>query len=226
MSSTHFQLTSWPCSSSTVTATAMGFSEVSRVPGMAVTVGLCDVTVYGPNVAQERLSSVSEASTCTYQVPGFFVIYAPSSEEVNDEVEQQAALREANAKRHEAGSKRRGEWLAKQVKQWEDLGAKHPAHMCALVSEDPHRFGTTVSSISDFVKTHGISVPVGPSEVIGKFIALDASTYGIYSYANTPLTDKCKKYVALLDAMIADGYDASDEEIEAYNAAADHLGGN
>ena len=176
--------------------------------------------------ASQIPADLPEGSVATpHQVPGFFAIYAPTSEEVNDEAEQQAALREANAKQYEAGSERRGAWLAKQIGQWEGLGAKRPAHMCALVADDPHRFGTTVSSISGFVKEHGIDVPVGPSEVIGKFIALDTSTYGIYNYANNPVTENCKKFTALLDAMMADGYEASDEEINIYNRASDHIGG-
>ena len=197
----------------------------SRGVKMAEDVSGMKIVTTVQNASQIPADLPEGAVATPHQVPGFFAIYAPTSEEVNDEVERQAALREANAKRHEAGSERRGAWLAKQIGQWENLGAKHPAHMCALVTEDPHRFGTTVSSISGFVKEHGIDVPVGPSEVIGKFIALDTSTYGIYNYANNPVTENCKKFTALLDAMMADGYEASDEEIDIYNRASDHIGG-
>lgn len=197
----------------------------SRGVKMADDVSGMKIVTTVQNASQIPADLPEGAVATPHQVPGFFAIYAPTSEEVNDEVERQAALREANAKRHEAASERRGEWLAAQIRRWDDLGAKRPAHMCALVTDDPHRFGTTVSSISGFVKEHGIDVPVGPSEVIGKFIALDTSTYGIYNYANNPVAENCKKLTALLDAMMADGYEASDEEIETYNAAADHIGG-
>ena len=98
----------------------------SRGVKMADDVSGMKIVTTVQNASQIPADLPEGAVATPHQVPGFFAIYAPTSEEVNDEVERQAALREANAKRHEAGSDRRGAWLAKQIGKWDELGAKHP----------------------------------------------------------------------------------------------------
>lgn len=190
-----------------------GIGVVGDVTGMRAV-----AVVSKPAEIPEELPDGCVASEHT--VAGFYAIYQPAEDEAVDDAEEQAAAtREALVKQFDEGRLRRGEWIADLVDNW---FFSSPKALIAFVESQERRF--KFPDVRGFVEAHGITVPAGPSEVITAYIAHDSSVYGIWNSAGELARQNCENYTKLLDAMMADGYEASDEEIGTYNQAADYLG--
>lgn len=156
-----------------------------------------------------------------HSVPGFYMLMQPArrDEAVDDERERGRADFETMRYRQREGARRRAAWIASKFSDNNGLGSLKS--LCALVKDDPNRFGPNEKAFMRLAEIE--NMPVGPAEIAKRFIAVNSDC--ILDVHGKPRKAACQSYISLLDAMEQDGYEPDEDEQQIYQAAHDSLEG-
>lgn len=155
-----------------------------------------------------------------HHIPGFFMILAPAPEEeppAPEQVEEDSARAEAEAmaELYAEGTGNRRAWLAEQLAAQSLL-----PNLSRLVAESDNRHAPLVKTFLEATGTKRLNV--GHSEIVLLFENMnDAPGCGILDGTGKPRPKACERYIALMDAMEADGYEPDEDEQAIYQKATD-----
>lgn len=155
-----------------------------------------------------------------HSIPGFFMILAPAPEEeppAPEQVEEDSARAEAEAmaELYAEGTVNRRAWLAEQLAAQSLL-----PNLSRLVTENENRHAPLVKAFIEATDTKHLNV--GQSEIVLLFESMnDAPGCGILDGTGKPRPKACERYIALMDAMEADGYEPDEDEQAIYQKATD-----
>lgn len=90
-------------------------------------------------------------------------------------------------------------------------------HLWELVDSSPYAY-----NVSQFVERAELDMPKGPADTLYAYLCKQGD---LYSYHDHPHPDRCKTFIALTDAMEADGYEPPEDEQRLYCIAKECLEG-
>lgn len=192
---------------------ARGIAVVDDAQGMAM---VCNLN----KIAQLPEDLPDGCVAMRHSIPGFFMILAPAPEEeppAPEQVEEDSARAEAEAmaELYAEGTVNRRAWLAEQLAAQSLL-----PNLSRLVAENENRHAPLVKAFIEATDTKHLNV--GQSEIVLLFESMnDAPGCGILDGTGKPRPKACERYIALMDAMEADGYEPDEDEQTIYQKATD-----
>lgn len=136
---------------------------------------------------------------------------APTTEDISPE---QAARDQAKAEHdalYEICETTREQWIISNLEDDNE-------HLWELVDSSPY-----VYRVSRFIERAELNIPKGPADTLNAYLDNRGNLYG---YHDDPHPDRCKTFIALTDAMEADGYEPPEEEQRLYCMAKEITEGN
>ena len=192
---------------------ARGIAVVDDAQGMAM---VCNLN----KIAQLPEDLPDGCVAMRHSIPGLFMILAPAPEEeppAPEQVEEDSARAEAEAmaELYAEGTVNRRAWLAEQLAAQSLL-----PNLSRLVTENENRHAPLVKAFIEATDTKHLNV--GQSEIVLLFESMnDAPGCGILDGTGKPRPKACERYIALMDAMEADGYEPDEDEQAIYQKATD-----
>lgn len=146
-----------------------------------------------------------------YRLDKYYVgayIYAPASNAEEEEQSEKVRVRDELKALWEKANESREAWIVEHIN---DV----LPHIRALTDESPYSY-----SVNSFLKENDIRLPETPASTI-----LAYALYSIKPFTSSEIDDDAEVFVALTDAMRADGYEPPEEEMRLYEMCQEYMAG-
>lgn len=133
---------------------------------------------------------------------------------VVEEIDPEQAAREQHEADHDAlyevCESAREQWILSHLEG-------NNEHLWELVDSSPY-----VYQVSRFIENNELDIPKGPADTLSAYLNNRGNLYGYHA----PHPGRCETFIALTDAMEADGYEPPEEEQRLYCMAKEIIEGN